>query len=77
MRIKLPKYKHKVGYTNDEIENIIRIFDINMKKFKQKLGIATCGVDAKTNEILVYKNDITKAIELCLENRERLPIEFD
>jgi len=76
MKIKLPESKHKLGYTEKEVLNIIKLFEIPKKTFWKKFGINTCAI-GDNNEILYYGYDIQLAIRCCLEHREKTSYEWD
>ena len=42
--MKLPKSKHKLGYTRKEVLDIIRPLKIHPSKFWKKFGVNTCAV---------------------------------
>ncbi len=76
MNIELLKSKHKLGYTKQEILDIIRPLKIHHKTFWKKFGINTCAL-SETDEILYYSCDIITAIRCCLEKREKYLSEWD
>ncbi len=75
--MKLPKSKHKIGYTKQEILDIIRPLGIHHNTFWRKLGINTCGMDMATGESLMYEGDVKLAIRCCLEKRDKHVYEWD
>ena len=78
VQLKIPPSKHKLGYTNKEILDIIRPLKIHHKRFWKKFGIGnTCSMDEKTGEFLFYKCDILTAILCCEENRDKYSWEWD
>lgn len=74
--MRLPKSKHKLGYTRQEILAIIHPLGIHPKTFWKKLGINTCAT-SRTGEILIYPYDVKLAIRCCLEKRDKLIWEWD
>lgn len=75
--IKLPKSKHRLGYSRKEILDIIRPLNIHHKTFWSKFGINTCSINKETNETIYYYYDVLLTIKLCLEKRERRFCEWD
>jgi len=76
VEVVLPKSKHKLGYTEREVLDIIRSLGINHKTFWKKFGINTCAV-SKTGETLMYGRDIEVAIRCCVEGRDKTVWEWD
>ena len=57
---KLPKSKHKLGYTNEELDSICKRLGIDKGKFNKAFGTNTCAV--VKGVILFYKCDIERAL---------------
>ena len=75
-KIKLPKSKHKSGYTKKEILDIIRPLGIHHKTFNKRMGVNT-GTISETGELLYYGCDIVTAILCCWEKRDKYFYEWD
>jgi len=75
--IKLPKSKHELGYTKQEILDILRSLKIHQKTFWKKFGVNTCAVHPETGESLMYGCDIITAIRCCVEKRDKNIWEWD
>lgn len=61
------KTKHKEGFIDSEIKLILKQFTkVHYKDFNEALGTATCMYI--NEESVIYKNDVIKAIHLCIEN---------
>jgi len=75
--IKLPKSKHKYGYTRKEILDIIRPLKIHHQTFWKKFGVNTCAIHPETKESLMYGCDIELAIRCCLQKRDKTVWEWD
>lgn len=70
------KTKYKEGFTNKEIEELLKDFpDINKDKFNNALRGITCMVMNK--EIITYHCDIELAIRCGTENRNPKSYEWD
>jgi len=70
------KTKHKYGFTNEEIEDLLINFpDINLEKFYDALYGNTCMVIG--NDIITYHCDILVALKCGMNNRGILPHEWD
>ena len=74
--MKLPKSKHKLGYTNKEILDIIRPLKIHHKTFNKKFGVNTCTMN-EDGKSLYYAVDILRTIRIIKENREMTTAEWD
>ncbi len=61
MKITLPKSKHKLGYTRDEIIEIAKINNIDEKLMFESLGVNT-GVITEEGVFLTYHCDIKNAM---------------
>lgn len=73
----LPPSKHKVGYTDKEVDAILRRWKVPIKAFNKHLRGVTCGVDETTGENLIYTCDIELALRLIVENRDATLSEWD
>lgn len=70
------KTKHKEGFTNKEIEELLKQYpDINMEKFNDAMMGNTCMM--KDGELINYPCDVEKAIRCGVENRELNSFEWD
>jgi len=76
MEFTFPKSKHKMGYTKQEVLDIIRPLKIHHNTFWKKFGVNTCTL-SKTGETLYYGCDIKTAIRCCLEKRDKYFYEWD
>lgn len=61
MKITLPKSKHKLGYTRDEIIEIAKINNIDEKLMFENLGVNT-GAITEEGVFLTYHCDIENAM---------------
>jgi len=59
--VKLPKPKHKYGYPESQVKEIIKKLGISEAKFNKAFGINTCSV-SKTGEIIMYPCDVERAL---------------
>jgi len=73
--ITLPLSNCELGYTKQEVLDIIRPLKIHHKTFWKKFGVNTCTII--DNEIIYYECDVELAIKLCLENRDMTFLEWD
>lgn len=70
------KTKHKYGFTNEEIKDILKKFpNINEEKFWDAFMGNTCMVIG--NEVISYHCDVLVALKCGTENRGILPHEWD
>jgi hypothetical protein len=77
MKIILPKSKHELGYTAEEVKAICKKYKVTEKQFNEKFGVNTCSLHPETNEILYYDCDIIRTISMIKENRDMHPWEWD
>ena len=62
-KIRIPKSKHDLGYTKNEIDLILKRLDIKRDLFNKVAGVNTVAVDEKTGETLMYRYDVQRFIE--------------
>ena len=67
--------KHKEGFTDKEINSLIKEYDLDPKKFYEKLGVNTSM--AIEDEIITYHCDIELALRCVFEDRNKRPGEWD
>lgn len=62
------KTKYKEGFIYSEIKLLLKQFTkVSYKKFNKALGAITCIY--LHQEVVIYKHDVTKAIDLCMKKR--------
>lgn len=64
--IQLPNPKHKRGYTFEEIKSFLT--EKEFKRFNDWIYGQTCGIDEKTNELLIYAWDVQRFVEMVRNN---------
>ena len=64
---KLPEPENKKGYSEYELMNICKLYKLDYSTFKETLGTCSCIIN--NNEILTYKNDVLRVLNLMLNNR--------
>jgi len=74
--IKLPKPKHKYGYTADQIKEICKTYKIAQKKFWEFFGVNTCMLDKKLGSIY-YPVDVERTLAFILGYRKVSLAEWD
>ena len=57
---RLPKPKHKLGYTAKEVFSICKKLDVDILKFNRAFGVNTCGVIK--GEVIYYVCDVERAL---------------
>ncbi len=57
----LPKPKHKLGYTGEEVNKICKDRKIDIDIFWEEFGVNTVGV-AKDGKVRYYPQDIEKTL---------------
>ena len=67
--------KHKEGFTEEELNSLIKEYNLDSEKFYTSLGINTCII--KEGEVLTYHYDIETTLHSMLENRDKYPWEWD
>lgn len=67
--------KHKEGFTSEEIKTLIKDYNLDSDKFYEILGINTCMVIG--GQTITYHCDIETTLYCMVENRNRLPGEWD
>ena len=75
-KLNLPEPKNPLGYTKEEISEILKTYNISEKVFNEKFGVNTCPV-LPGGICGYYKWDVELTIRLCLENRNRTLAEWD
>lgn len=71
-RKKLPKPRHKMGYTAAELDALMPDM-AERKRFNKQFGCQTCMIDAKTGETIYYTWDVEKC--LAIVRGERGPMD--
>ena len=74
--LEIPKPKHKYGYTNTEINEIIKDLNIDEDKFFNTLGVNTCMRDRNGN-CITYTCDVVHAIKCSLGLKVASAADFD
>jgi hypothetical protein len=71
--------QHKMGFTNKEIDILLKenYPNINMDKFNNALKGVTMMIDQESGETLIYDIDIVRAIVCDIENRDLTAAEWD
>lgn len=67
--------KHSHGFIDFEIKVLLKMYNIDLKKFKNKFGINTAEII--DGEIVNYNCDVMKTLLCILENRNETVLEFD
>ena len=67
--------KHKYGFIESEIDDILKQLNIKKEDYNKKSGVNTCMLI--DGEVINYHCDVELAINCCLENRDKNIIEWD
>lgn len=67
--------KHKLGFTGQEIKELLEKHKIDGEKFYTALGVNTVGVI--DGQSVTYHCDIEKGLRCVLENRQQNIMEWD
>ena len=66
--------KHKSGFTDTEINSLLKEYSVNSKKFYYNLGVNTVSIiDGKT---VTYHTDIKRALRFVIKGSESVA-DFD
>lgn len=77
------KRKHNFGFTNSEINDLIKIctknykISFNREKYRDAMNGITCMRDEKTKEFIIYPRDVINGITCGIENRNLNIFEWD
>lgn len=66
--MKLPKPKHKMGYTSAELDAMMPDLD-ERKRFNKQFGVQTCMIDKKTGNVIFYSWDVERCLEIVRGER--------
>ena len=58
---KLPKPKHRLGYPERQLKEILKKLNIGENEFNKAFGVNTMSV-SKSGELIFYKCDVEKAL---------------
>ena len=74
--MKLPKPKHKYGYTKNQINHICKKYKISQNKFWKTFGVNTCLLDEKLG-VIYYPVDVERTLAIILGYRDVSWMEWD
>lgn len=60
--IKLPEPKNGRSYSDNEIIEIIKFWNVSIEEFNKYLGVITCEYDSETETTYIYPCDVENTL---------------